>query len=263
MNSTPKQVVRASLGFAMALSILAQGCSVKPQTTKTPEAIQRGFGLPDEELNGIPVDSFVKLERTIYRRASPASIPVDPRHAKESDTVTETNWLLKGGIVGGSPIRFEQRDGKTGQLRSMTLIVDNKMQIHDLMTGQSRVMDFDRTPQVDKLPKRGSEKLHISQLATSDWAKPAWLVTEQIEPTEETMRQTSAYIADLAIAQLERRWIVDQSVNQLIKFEVVAKAANGDVVVLESTTAAPPFYGKITDLPTGWFDLASRSHLRK
>ena len=254
MKTKFQQLFRLGLGGLIATGILIQGCSINPQSAQAQDAIERGFGLSNEELNRLDTDAFVKLERKVYVRNNSASSRPDPYHAEKSNTVIEINWALRGGVSGGRPIRFEQRDGETGQLLALMLIVEDKLKTYDSQTGDIRVMDFDRTPRATNLPAQKRNNQVISLVTTSDWAKPAWLITEQADVTENIKLQTPAYIDDLAIAQLERRWTVDQGANQLVKFEVLAKTASGEVV-LESTTALPPLYGKVDELATGWFDM--------
>jgi hypothetical protein len=68
---------------------------------------------------------------------------------------------------------------------------------------------------------------------------------------------TPAYVEDLAISKLENQWVVDQASNQLIKHKVLAVTEAGERVMLESSVASPIVYGRVSDLPSGWFDITA------
>jgi hypothetical protein len=243
------------IALVLVLGVIAQGCSFTPQTANAQAVLTKAFGLLETDVNNLDRDSFMKHERTIFTRNSPASLRSDPYHREPTDTVIETNWVAGGGIS-----RFEQRDSVTGQLIAVIIRTEVEMKIRDFVLGTDRVIDLGSNSVRQRSPispLQGAIDEHIESIATSEWQQPAWLITATKEVTTGGAELTPAYIADLTIDKLENRWVVDKATNRLVKSERLAVTQAGEEIVLERSVASPVTKGKVSDLPVEWFDTKS------
>jgi hypothetical protein len=204
---------------AIFVICFTSACASQPGVANAQTILQHAQSTPN--VNNLKQDEYVKLVRTLYTRPSPAKLRPDPYHTEETDIYTETNW-----IRGGLPLtlRFEKRNGSTGQLVSVIQIADEKMRIYDALRDSEQAVIYPKaTPSANSTTDevmRQYPKAQIDSQSESEWKTPAWFLSS---PIVEAVKGgvSSGYTGDITSGSLRKTWVIDQNTNLVIRTELL------------------------------------------